>query len=1021
MSRRRSRKDKKTYQKPQQKRTITKTLISKPKRNYYIAITLIGLFCLVLFFNSYFNYTSGIAHNPDGDTFGTRFFLSGPDPYYNLRLCEQTLETGVYPFVELSDGDPLLNYPAGVYAGARPPLFNLIAVGATHVVEGLTGMPQMDALGWCMLFLPAIYGALLVFPVYGIGKELFNKKVGLIGALFVPLIPIHLGTGHGSALSLFDHDSFILLLFAVTFFFTIKALKQTKNIKKGILYSILGGVAVAGVELTWVAGQVLFLLLVLYLIVQLVFDIFTNKTKDISKPIFISIILTTAFTITLPYTIAVSQTFNSHIFYTAIASVAILGLYLLLNKLKLPCIISIPILGIIGGTGISFLYLLSRRVFSIPGPLENIANTIFGSGIYGEQVSLTIGEAHTYGMSQTVMSFGPAIYWIALAGFVLYLFKTYKDKFPQQNMFLIVIFFTQFWMTSVAGRFLNDLVPIVCVFTGYTLYLILKKADYKQMIRNIKSIGGFHGIRKGIKIYHYLTIICIIGLLLLPNTFLSLDAAVPPQMKQEVFGEDYSGYFGLYLGQQVYWGDACRWLSMQDTEYETDAERPGVLTWWDYGFYLVSMSKHPTVADNYQEGLRCAGNFHTAQNEKEATSVLIIRLVEGVKEPMRLEVGDMPEQTKDIFRNYFDDNNATKLIGILENPFINAPSYNALISPEYGNTFLREDGYNAMYHDGTDILMTLSDYQLTSLYHDLIEQTGYQIRYYGVEQRDMKEIFGVFPFLSDKATHGYASLEDDWYITYYIDKNTGNRYTIEELNNMTSYERKDLDITSTTTEKEPYYNSMAYKAFFGIRTDDGGLPDNRVPGYLLSHWKLAYVSPYISILKYYEGANITGTVKVDGRGYDGTIIYVMDEYGIPHDYDIVENGQFEVIGLEGNTTLKLYVQGEFLDERSMGTISKEEATWEIESNYTTDFVIDSANVNVSINNLNESAYLKISSDIYVQEQREQTFLENKEYYFSNLPPSYYTFEIVNQTNSSIYITNKFLSPGSNFININMEN
>jgi len=55
---------------------------------------LIGAFFLVLFLNTYFNYTSGIAINEDG-TFGEepsvtdKFYLAGPDPYLTPALLKQ--------------------------------------------------------------------------------------------------------------------------------------------------------------------------------------------------------------------------------------------------------------------------------------------------------------------------------------------------------------------------------------------------------------------------------------------------------------------------------------------------------------------------------------------------------------------------------------------------------------------------------------------------------------------------------------------------------------------------------------------------------------------------------------------------------------------------------------------------------------------------------------------------------------------------------------------------------------------
>jgi len=38
-------------------------------------------------------------------------------------------------------------------------------------------------------FFPAVMGALIVFPVYFIGKELINEKAGLIGAFMIAILP----------------------------------------------------------------------------------------------------------------------------------------------------------------------------------------------------------------------------------------------------------------------------------------------------------------------------------------------------------------------------------------------------------------------------------------------------------------------------------------------------------------------------------------------------------------------------------------------------------------------------------------------------------------------------------------------------------------------------------------------------------------------------------------------------------------------------------------------------------------
>jgi len=1003
--------------------------VKKPTKKFnkkiITILILVGIFGTVLFLNSYFNYTSGLAFDPEGQTLGTRFFLSGPDPYYNMRLCSETLEKGYYPYLSPSEGDPLLNYPVGLYGGARPPLFNMIAVSSANILSNF--MPQMDALGWCMLFLPAIYGALLVFPIYGIGKELFNRKVGLIAAFFTAIIPAHIGSGHGSSFSLFDHDSFLLLLFACTFFFFIKSLKE-KDFKKASISAIFAGLFVGAIQLTWAAAQVILLLILAFMIVQLILDMFRGM-KDISTAYKTVIVLGVGYLISLPLDF-VKEYMTTFPLYIFLMSLGILALYLILRKIKLPWVITMPALGCLGAGILSFFYMISSGVISMRGPLATLADVIFGSGIYGSKVSLTIGEAHTFGLSQTVMMLGPVLYWLALVGFILFLIKSYRNKMKPQNLFFLVVFIIDFWMLTVAGRFVNDLIPCVVIFSAYISWEILSRINYKSMFITIKGIGGFHGLRKGIKYPHILGVLFVVFILVLPNSFLALDAATPPSMDEQVFGEGFQGAFGNSLGQQLYWADVCYWLSQQDTDIEDPAERPGVLTWWDYGFYLSSMSGHPTVADNYQSGIPCAANFHTSLSEKEAVAVLIIRLLEGTKESKGL-IGEIPKETKDIIRDYFPTytveenetnitiNRAQNLIDILENPEKNAPSTNSLVAPEYGNTELRVSADNAMYHDATKILTNLSDEEITTLYMKIMEATGFSIRYYGIETRDMTQIFGVFPFLSDKSTHGYVTMEDDWYETVYVDSNTGVEYTEDQLNNLTQQQLNEMSITTTTKRKDAFFESMAFKTFYGFTTDNN-LPDNRLPTYLLKHFRPVYISPYVSLAKYYEGANVSGTVKVGNLGYAGSVVYVMDEYGIPHDYSMIENGQFNLIMPAGNISLSLYIGQNRLDTKHVGIVSEEEGRRTQESNYEVNFSVNLSSININVEGIPQNDLnLSVESQRFSQYKFKETNIGNDTYVFKDLIPDNYNIYITNRTGTQIFGDSIYIQPDNNSYNISL--
>jgi len=974
----------------------------KIKKNYWLALGLVAIFLLVLFFNSYFNYTEGVAFNPEGTTLGTRFFVSGPDPYYNMRTCQETMESGYYRFV--TEADPLLNYPMGHYGSSRPPLFNMIAISTANVLENF--MSSTDALGWAMLFLPAIYGALLVFPVYGIGKELFNKKVGIISALLVPLIPIHLASGHGSSFALFDHDSFLLLLFTLAFYFMIKSLRE-KDLTKSLLLASLSGIMMAGIQMTWVSSYFIFILYVLFLVVFMLFDVFRNfKNIEVSYKITTALIV--GLVLSLPYFMLRGDIFTYPLFAT-VASIVFTIFYYMLKRLKLPWIVTIPTLSGILGVGATVLYLVNIGIIQFT-PLSGFANLIFGEGIYGTKVALTIGEAHTFPLSQTVMSFGPALFWIGLSGFVLYLYRTHRSKWKPENLFFIIIFLVNFWLTTTAGRFLNDLIPTMCIFSGFILWTIVDKIDYKQMIRNIKNIGGFKGIRKGIKISHYIGILFIAFLVIMPNALLSFDAALPAtNIKTEYFGEGHTPTSGLGLGQSYIWADACYWLSQQDTEIEKAEDRPGFISWWDYGFYIASMAEHPTVADNYQRGIQAAGNFHTSVTEKEAVAVLIIRIAQGKKTITIYPNGILDDDVKEVFDKYLG-NESKNVISYMERP-MNCPSWNTLITPEYGNTLLRVSELNAMYHDCSNIITNLTDEQVTMLYHDMMEATGYSIRYYGIDQRDLTSIFGVFPFLSDKSTHGFYTTEGPFFITNYVSSTNGQIYTDDMLNNMTEQEIIDLDITTATQRKDAFFDTFIFRNYYGIKGENNNFPTNKIPTYFLRHWVPVYVAPQITISKYYEGARVNGTVKVGKYQYNGATIYVFDEMGIPHDYDVVDEGKFSVVMPPGNVSLKVFITTNDLEKEIPISITEDEATRKVITNKTVDFQLDLAKVNITTN-INETMILNVTSVNYPLMQFSKE-VEKGTYVLDELIPDDYTFTVTNSTGVEKFKGSKFLKPNNN--------
>jgi len=927
--------------KPEKKKT-------RIKKNQWMAISLVGIFFMVLFLNSYFNIVSEVAINPEGETVSEKFYLSGPDPYYNMRLVNQTLATGQYPFYIAGEKDPLLNYPFGRSGGGRAPLLNMMAIGFSRLLVPF--MSETDAIGYSMQFVPALFGALLVFPVYFIGKTLFGRKEGLVAAMFIAIIPIHIGSGHGSAYALFDHDSLNLLLFFLTFLFLIKSIKD-KDSKRSMLYALLAGVPLAALSMVWVEARFLYVVIALYVVVQMLIDVYTSKIdRNFIRNMII--VLFTGYLVSMPIRVADAGFAPDTTLYL-ILGVVLFGLVsIVLEKKKIPWVVSLPIIFCGGGTVAAALYFINplKEAFPFLSPLTKLSEILYGAGIYGNKVSQTIAEASTYSISRSVMSYGPAIYWLALFGLVFMMYHYLKQKERRDYLLIIVLFLIDIWLASTAGRFLNDMVPLIAILGGWITWYAISKVDYKQMFRNIRNAGGgLRGLRKGIKIYHILGVLFVAFLVIMPNAFLALDAAVPgaatkngtSNMKIDYFGEEHSGAFGSSSYKEQYWVDAFSWLNDQDADIADPGERPAFISWWDYGFYGVAVGGHPVVADNFQDGIPPAANFHTATSEKEAVGVWIVRLLQG---HINENAGKVSTDVVDILQNHLGENDTNDVVYWMERT-AEPPSYHAPIGEEYDEELSKEllvgeqYGDNALYHDITALFNnTLDDEGITLLYHDVQEATGFSIRYYGVEGYDT-QIFNIFGFLADKSLVLHAlrkggrerfyNPEDDFivvkYAGYHInsDGTRGNDgiWTASELNEMSDDELRYIAITDTTSENKPdYFKTMFYRTYIGNIPEMLQEQISQLPCWEMKHFAAEYVSPYpyygsgvsaVVIAKYYEGALISGSVEFMGVPLEAqTVIRKgISLYGnsllVDHDKIDTENGNFSLIAPAGNITLEI--------------------------------------------------------------------------------------------------------------------
>nr|AIF00179.1 Oligosaccharyl transferase STT3 subunit family protein (STT3) [uncultured marine group II/III euryarchaeote KM3_12_E03] len=146
----------------------------------------------------------------------------GSDPWYMMRTVEYILAEHNHFIIDMDR-----SYPLGAI-NPRPPLFSWsLAVGGMMLAP-LLDVPASEAVWWSVAALPAIYGALTVLPIAGIGNRFFGRATGAVAAWLIALMPGHVGH---STFALADHDAFAILFLSLGFYFWLKAVKAAGDDK----------------------------------------------------------------------------------------------------------------------------------------------------------------------------------------------------------------------------------------------------------------------------------------------------------------------------------------------------------------------------------------------------------------------------------------------------------------------------------------------------------------------------------------------------------------------------------------------------------------------------------------------------------------------------------------------------------------------------------------------------------------------------------------------------------------------
>ena len=209
-------------------------------------------------------------------------FSSETDAWYHMMLAKGTVIN-----LQRLWFDPMTYFPHGTPLHFGP--FVSWAIAIFSQIFGL-GHPSEHLIEVVGAFLPAVLGALLVIPVYFIGRELCGKICGLVSALIIAVLPGQVLSR--TTLGFTDHHAAEILFSSFTMMFLLLALHSGKSMsfaavqrnwsafRMPLLYSVLAGVSLGLYIDAWSSGFLFEGIILLFIMLQSIFDHIKGKNVE---------------------------------------------------------------------------------------------------------------------------------------------------------------------------------------------------------------------------------------------------------------------------------------------------------------------------------------------------------------------------------------------------------------------------------------------------------------------------------------------------------------------------------------------------------------------------------------------------------------------------------------------------------------------------------------------------------------------------------------------------------------------
>ncbi|NJD51807.1 MAG: oligosaccharyl transferase, archaeosortase A system-associated [Candidatus Methanoperedens sp.] len=540
------------------------------------------------------------------------------DPYYHMWRVFSYIETfpGTFFF------DPFLNFPYGAAVGWPPLSDQSIALVSLIAGSGNPGTYLVEIIG---AFTPVFTGIISIISVYYIAKEIFNERAGLYSSLLLAVMPAH---AQISFVGFVDHHILEVLISVIAYLFFMRSLKNDSY-----RFSILSGIMIGLSFLTWIGAPIFIGIILSYVIIQFIIDKKSNvdsnyllKTGIISFSIaFFTILL---FYLWIPWQKNLQAGVLSYfqLMYVFFGAIIVVFLGIISRFMKGQKWIFYPLILIV--IFASFFFMM---VISLPSFYENLLNSI-GYLLRDASAIKQVIEAqplfYTYDgiflgwrfFSNPVWYQFSFSFYFAIIGFFLLIYYSRRGA-DKGTLFLIIWTLLVVSLALSQRRFTYMLAVNVAILSGF---LLDKVALYSCNTGKFKT---FHLKSDYIALF-------ILTILVIPNSVMAYNMAQsPPKISDD-------------------WYDSLVWLR-DNTPDPGRIPQYGVMAWWDYGNWILYISKRPVVANNFQIGGDEAARFFTEDNEILANEIMDKRKARYVVMDMQMGLNKFSQGDQVVIKGTF--------------------------------------------------------------------------------------------------------------------------------------------------------------------------------------------------------------------------------------------------------------------------------------------------------------------------------------------------------------------------------